>query len=92
MELMIQGPEERQMKAEHIKKLIDPKQKFHPFTIRTGSGSGYRVISRENMWMPGEGELVLVYEPGQGVTMIDTDEITECQREIKKREAKAGDL
>jgi hypothetical protein len=77
------------MKVEHIRKLIDPRRKFHPFTIRNGSGGGYRVISRENLWMPGEGDVALVYEPGEGVTMIDTDEITECQREIKRRGSSA---
>jgi hypothetical protein len=73
------------LKPQQIKRFVDPARRFHPFVVRTGSGGSYRVASREMMWMPGEGDVVLVYEPGEGVTMIDTSEITELQREVKKR-------
>jgi hypothetical protein len=79
------------MKPDHIRKFIKPKGRFHPFTVRTASGEGYAVRSPEFVWMPGDGEIVMVYEPGEGVTMIDADEVTECHREIKRRGEKPQD-
>lgn len=76
------------MKPAHVLKFARPKGKFHPFVVRTASGTGNTVRSPEMIWMPGEGELVMIYEPGEGVTMIDTEDVTECHREIKPRNTK----
>jgi hypothetical protein len=73
-------------KAEHIIKFIKPKGRFHPFDVHTSSGWSFHVHSPEFIWMPRGAGIVVVYEPGEGVQMIDTDEVTECRREIKKKE------
>jgi hypothetical protein len=77
------------MKPEQIRKMIRAKR-FHPFDVRTASGERYHVTSPEFVWMPGDGEVVLIYEPGEGVALIDADQVTECFREIKKRGDQPG--
>ena len=78
------------MNAQHIRTMVDPKKRFHPFEIRTGSGGSYHVASREMLWISQDGEILIVYNPGEGVTMIDADEVTECHRTIKPRTTRAG--
>ncbi len=73
------------MKVEHIRSFAKPKGKFHPFIVRTASGAGCMVRSPEFVWMPGDGEVVMIYEPDVGVTLIDADDVTECHREIKSK-------
>jgi hypothetical protein len=73
------------MKAINIRKLLDPKKRFHPFDVRTGSGGSYRVSSPEMIWISPDGEILILYRPNEGVTMIDVDEVTECHLEIKAR-------
>jgi hypothetical protein len=73
------------MEVAHVREMVNPKKKFHAFEIRTGSWGSYRVASPEMLWIAPDGEILIVHRPGEGVTMIDVDEVTECHREIKKR-------
>jgi hypothetical protein len=75
------------MKAINIRKMLDPKKRFHPFDVRTGSGGSYRVSSPEMIWISPDGEILILYQPNEGVTMIDVDEVNVCHREIKARKA-----
>jgi hypothetical protein len=73
------------MKPANLLKFIKPKGKFFPFEIHTSNGGSFRVPSPEFVWMPQGADLVVIYEQGEGVTIIDTDEVTECHRAIKKK-------
>jgi hypothetical protein len=72
------------MDAAHIRTLVDLKKRFHPFFVRTGSGGNYYVSSPEMLWVSPKDDVLIVYQPDEGVTMIDVDEVTECHREIKR--------
>ena len=77
------------MDAAHLRTMVDPKKQFHPFFIRTGSGGSYRVASPEMFWISHDDKILIVYQPDEGVTMIDVAEVTECHREIKPRKKAA---
>ena len=72
------------MKAQQIRKMTEAKP-FHPFDVRTASGESYHVRSPEMPWISPDGEVVLVYEPSEGVALIDADQVTECVGQVKKR-------
>jgi hypothetical protein len=62
------------------------KGPFVPFEILTTTGHAYRVTSPEMVIAPADEEIVIVYEPGEGVFMIRRNEIGEFARVIKKRD------
>ncbi len=59
-------------------------EKFHAFEVRTASGQSYRVRSPEMAWMSPDDDVMLVYDPTQGVALIDTEQVVECVRPIIK--------
>lgn len=61
---------------------------FHPFVVRTAGGESYTVSHPEAVWQSPDGGTVLVYLGGEGVVLIDTDQITECVRQVVKRSRK----
>ena len=71
------------MDAEQIGTMLKP-DKFHPFDVRTASGRSYRVRSPEMAWMSSEAGVMLVYDPSEGVALIDIDQVVECVRPITK--------
>jgi hypothetical protein len=63
-------------------------EKFHPFDVRTASGQSHHVRSPEMAWMSPDNDVMLVYDPAQGVALIDTEQVVECVRPIIKRPGK----
>jgi hypothetical protein len=74
------------MDAKLIGTMLKP-EKFHPFNVRTASGNSYHVRSPEMAWMSIEAGVMLVYDPKQGVSLIDIDQVVECVRPIIKGRA-----
>jgi hypothetical protein len=67
------------VKAEQFRSMLRGKR-FHPLIARTASGESYAVNHPKAVWQSPEGGTVLVYLGGEGVVLIDTDEITDCVR------------
>lgn len=71
------------MDVERIRAMMR-SEKFHPFDVRAASGRSYHVRSPEMAWMSPEADVMLVYDPVQGVALIDTEQVVECVRPIVK--------
>jgi hypothetical protein len=75
------------MDADRIRSMLKP-DKFHAFDVRTASGNSYRVRSPETGWISPEDDVMLVYDPDQGASLIDVDQVVECVRPIIKGRGK----
>jgi hypothetical protein len=74
------------MDAQRIRSMFRP-DKFHAFDVRTASGNSYRVRSPEMGWISTEADVMLVYDPDQGISLIDVDQVVESVRPITKGRA-----
>jgi len=75
------------MNADQFRTMLKPKKTFYPFDVRTASGESYRVRSPEMGWISPEDDVMLVYDPDQGISLIDVDQVVECVRPIIKGRA-----
>ena len=57
---------------------------FRPFEIHTTGGETYEVKSPEMIAISPGGGLVIVFDSGNGVALIDIDQIAECVRPITR--------
>jgi hypothetical protein len=74
------------MDVKRVRTMLKP-QGFFPFDVRTASGESYRVRSPEMAWIPPEVDVMLVYDPDEGIVMIDIEQVVECVRPITRRRA-----
>ncbi|HEY2587849.1 MAG TPA: hypothetical protein VGI81_19040, partial [Tepidisphaeraceae bacterium] len=57
---------------------------------RTTDGDNYRVGSPEMAWIPPEVGIMAVYDPDEGVVIIDLEQVVECVRPITKGRGENG--
>jgi hypothetical protein len=70
------------MKLEDFRDLVEGKDVFQPFVIRTKGGRAYPIRHRANVWLPEDYELtVCVAIRGKGITLLDVAAIESVQFE-----------
>lgn len=62
---------------------------FHRFEIHTNSGAVYDIRSREMIALSPSGDLVVVFDPVDGVALVDIDQVADCIRPITRVKAKS---
>jgi hypothetical protein len=71
------------MIPEDFHDMIEGKEGFQPFVIKTRSGRVYPITDRSNIWIPGlYGNVACVALKGQGITLLDISAIEAVQFEV----------